>query len=100
MTRKFNLLFSFIPSSFVDQFVDIVNIAIKGVTSHYLQYMDPALLAHYTTAAANANSLLFYPSPHPFSLSAFLVAERFTNKNSGIAELRMKAQKHAAALGL
>lgn len=82
--------------------MDIVNITIEGVSSHYLQYMDPALLAaahHYTTAAAQANSFLFYPTPHPFSLSALLAAERFSSKGS-IAELRMKAQKHTAALGL
>ncbi|RWS10563.1 short stature homeobox protein-like protein [Dinothrombium tinctorium] len=83
-------------------------------TSHYLPYTaDPALLAaahHYTAAAAaaaaaHANSsstgFLFYPTAaHPFSLSALLAAERFNTKNSSIADLRLKAQKHAAALGL
>ncbi|XP_025016085.1 short stature homeobox protein-like isoform X2 [Tetranychus urticae] len=65
---------------------------------------------HYTAAAAaaaavqanSANGFLFYPThpAHPFSLSALLAAERLNNKNSSIAELRMKAQKHTAALGL
>ncbi|KAI1307246.1 Short stature homeobox protein 2 [Halotydeus destructor] len=87
------------------------------LTANYLgPYPDPALLAaahHYNTAnqaafaaAVAAHSpagagFLFYPgSGHPFSLSALLAADRLTNKNSSIADLRLKAQKHAAALGL
>ncbi|RWS30400.1 short stature homeobox protein 2-like protein [Leptotrombidium deliense] len=83
-------------------------------TTHYLPYTaDPALLAaahHYTAAAAAAAAVhgsstspgfLFYPTAaHPFSLSALFAAERFNTKNSSIADLRLKAQKHAAALGL
>ncbi|CAL1266477.1 unnamed protein product, partial [Larinioides sclopetarius] len=95
--------------------------------AHYLPYADPAFLAaaqHYAAAAAAAavantttgsgattgpassaptphHSFLFYPTPtHPFSLSALMAAERLNNKNSSIADLRLKAQKHAAALGL
>ncbi|XP_023209554.1 short stature homeobox protein 2-like [Centruroides vittatus] len=81
-------------------------------TTHYLPYADPAFLAaaqHYSAAAAAAaahaphphTSFLFYPTPtHPFSLSALMAAERLNNKNSSIADLRLKAQKHTAALGL
>ncbi|GFQ85542.1 OAR domain-containing protein [Trichonephila clavata] len=95
--------------------------------AHYLPYADPAFIAaaqHYAAAAAAAavantttggsastgptsggpaphHSFLFYPTPtHPFSLSALMAAERLNNKNSSIADLRLKAQKHAAALGL
>lgn len=99
-------------------------------TTHYPlpPYADPAFIAaaaqHYAAAAAaaaaaaggtatptaaaaaaasvtTAPSFLFYPTPtHPFSLSALMAAERLNNKNSSIADLRLKAQKHAAALGL
>lgn len=88
-------------------------------SSHsYLQYAsDPAFFAaahHYSAAAAaaaaaaavaqvtsNSSGFIFYPSPdHPLTLSALLAAERFDTKNSSIADLRMKAQKHAAALGI
>jgi hypothetical protein len=53
-------------------------------------------------AAAHANSQAFLfdpPASHPFSISALFAAERF-NKSTSIADLRLKAQKHAAALGL
>ena len=95
-------------------------------TAHYPlhPYADPTFIAaaaqHYAAAAAaaaaaaggtttataaasvtTAPSFLFYPTPtHPFSLSALMAAERLNNKNSSIADLRLKAQKHAAALGL
>ncbi|XP_013784018.1 short stature homeobox protein 2-like [Limulus polyphemus] len=83
-------------------------------TTHYLPYADPAFLAaahQYSVAAAAAAqvahgthphpSFFFYPSPtHPFSLSALMAADRLSNKNTSIADLRLKAQKHAAALGL
>ncbi|XP_074597828.1 uncharacterized protein LOC141852652 [Brevipalpus obovatus] len=82
----------------------------SGVTPHYLPYaMDPALLAaahHYTAAAAaaqasSANTFLFYPNvSHQFSLSALFAAEQLNTKSTSIAELRLKAQKHTAALGL
>ncbi|XP_066964965.1 homeobox protein aristaless-like 4 isoform X2 [Macrobrachium rosenbergii] len=45
--------------------------------------------------------LLYYPHPtYPLALSALAAAERISSKNSSIAELRMKARKHAEALGL
>ncbi|XP_013787195.1 short stature homeobox protein-like [Limulus polyphemus] len=83
-------------------------------TTHYLPYADPAFLAaahQYSVAAAAAAqvvhgtqphpSFFLYPTPtHPFSLSALLAADRLNNKNTSIADLRLKAQKHAAALGL
>ena len=67
--------------------------------------------AALAAAAAHANSpaFLFYPAAaaaaaaaasHPFSISALFAADRFNNKSTSIADLRMKAQKHAAALGL
>ncbi|KAK7078524.1 Short stature homeobox protein 2 [Halocaridina rubra] len=45
--------------------------------------------------------LLYYPHPtYPLALSALAAAERISSKNSSIAELRLKARKHAEALGL
>ncbi|XP_071532836.1 uncharacterized protein [Panulirus ornatus] len=45
--------------------------------------------------------LLYYPHPtYPLALSALAAAERVSSKNSSIAELRLKARKHAEALGL
>ncbi|XP_022256666.1 short stature homeobox protein 2-like [Limulus polyphemus] len=79
---------------------------------HYLQYPDPAFLAalqYYSTGAGSHvtqgsprphPSLFFYPSAHPFSLSALMAAERLNNKSSSIADLRLKAQKHTASLGI
>ncbi|GIY93073.1 OAR domain-containing protein [Caerostris extrusa] len=88
--------------------------------AHYLPYADPAFIAaaqHYAAAAAAAavantttgggastgptttgpaphHSFLFYPTPtHPFSLSALMAAERLNNKNSSIADLRLKSSK-------
>ncbi|XP_076324297.1 uncharacterized protein LOC143232580 [Tachypleus tridentatus] len=83
-------------------------------TTHYLPFADPTFLAaahQYSVAAAAAAqvargthhhpSFYLYPSlTHPFSLSALLAADRLNNKNTSIADLRLKAQKHAAALGL
>ncbi|CAN8021957.1 unnamed protein product [Ixodes persulcatus] len=92
--------------------------AAAAASATFLPYADPAgLLAaaqHYSAVAAAAAaaaasghpapspaSLLFYPTPtHPFGLTALMAAERLTTKNSSIADLRLKAQKHAAALGL
>ncbi|GAB6022511.1 hypothetical protein CHUAL_006618 [Chamberlinius hualienensis] len=58
----------------------------------------PPPLPHPTHPAA----MLFYPSPHyPFGLATtFTPVDRFSTKNSSIADLRLKAKKHAAALGL
>uniref|UniRef100_T1J456 Homeobox domain-containing protein n=1 Tax=Strigamia maritima TaxID=126957 RepID=T1J456_STRMM len=80
---------------------------------------DPALFTaahHFATAAAVAAAasspataaphhphpaMLFYPSPHyPLNLSTLAAVERLSTKNSSIADLRLKAKKHAAALGL
>ncbi|XP_037776913.1 short stature homeobox protein 2-like [Penaeus monodon] len=79
--------------------------------------LDPALLsaAHQYAAAAvstggssggtsnplSSPPLLYYPHPtYPLALSALAAAERISSKNSSIAELRLKARKHAEALGL
>ncbi|XP_042217362.1 short stature homeobox protein 2-like [Homarus americanus] len=68
--------------------------------------LDPAILsaAHqYAAAAVSLGSppLLYYPHPtYPLALSALAAAERVSSKNSSIAELRLKARKHAEALGL
>ncbi|XP_047474182.1 retinal homeobox protein Rx-like [Penaeus chinensis] len=79
--------------------------------------LDPALLsaAHQYAAAAVSTGgssggtgnpltsppLLYYPHPtYPLALSALAAAERISSKNSSIAELRLKARKHAEALGL
>nr|XP_053640335.1 short stature homeobox protein 2-like [Cherax quadricarinatus] len=83
--------------------------------------LDPALLsaAHQYAAAAVSLSagmtgvsssssnpltsppLLYYPHPtYPLALSALAAAERVSSKNSSIAELRLKARKHAEARGL
>lgn len=60
-----------------------------------------AALAVAAAAHATSPAFLFYPAAasHPFSISALFAAERF-NKSTSIADLRLKAQKHAAALGL
>ncbi|CAL4059629.1 unnamed protein product, partial [Meganyctiphanes norvegica] len=78
--------------------------------------LDPALIsaAHQYAAAAVSlicgssgggslisPSLLYYPHPtYPLALSALAAAERISSKTSSIAELRLKARKHAEALGL
>ncbi|CAG2122378.1 unnamed protein product [Medioppia subpectinata] len=59
-------------------------------------YLPQDLLQHYAAAVAAAQQ----PFLHPFSLSALLATERVHSKNSSIADLRLKAQKHAQALGL
>jgi hypothetical protein len=58
-----------------------------------------AAAQHPTTSS---NGFVFYPNAgHPFSISALFAAERFNqSKNTSIADLRLKAQKYAAALGL
>ena len=62
-----------------------------------------ALAAAAVHATSSANGFVFYPNGphHPFSISALFAAERFNqSKNTSIADLRLKAQKYAAALGL
>ena len=54
------------------------------------------LAAHYSAAGHPGNFLWYHPS-HPLAL---LAAERLTSKSTSIADLRLKAQQHAAALGL
>lgn len=50
---------------------------------------------------SNSSGFIFYPySDNSLTISALLAAERFNTKNSSIVDLRMKAQKHAAALGI
>ncbi|XP_014663732.1 PREDICTED: short stature homeobox protein 2-like [Priapulus caudatus] len=46
-------------------------------------------------------SMLFYPSPHySFAMPALLTESLYkANKSSSIADLRLKAKQHAAALG-
>lgn len=48
-------------------------------------------------AAINSNPGLFSMSQYPLNLAALAAAH---NKNSSIADLRLKAKKHAEALGL
>nr|XP_045606570.1 short stature homeobox protein 2-like [Procambarus clarkii] len=63
--------------------------------------LDPALLSAAHQYAAAAVSLSASPHPtYPLALSALAAAERVSSKNSSIAELRLKARKHAEALGL
>ncbi|XP_054168456.1 short stature homeobox protein 2-like [Oppia nitens] len=83
------------------------------LASHYMPYLsansDLLTAAHHYAAAvaAHASQQPFFGVPMgvshpypPFSLSALLASERLNTKNSSIADLRLKAQKHAAALGL
>ncbi|XP_063586845.1 homeobox protein aristaless-like [Penaeus indicus] len=54
-----------------------------------------------TSNPLSSPPLLYYPHPtYPLALSALAAAERISSKNSSIAELRLKARKHAEALGL
>lgn len=54
--------------------------------------------AAITANSVNAATAGLFPMPqYPLGLAAFTVAH---NKNSSIADLRMKAKKHTAALGL
>ena len=53
------------------------------------------LAAHYS--AGHPGNFLWYHPSHPLAL---LAAERLTSKSTSIADLRLKAQQHAAALGL
>lgn len=70
-----------------------------GDLSAYLaaQYSAAGNAAAAAAAAAAAGNLLWY---HPSHSLALLAAERFTSKSTSIADLRLKAQQHAAALGL
>ncbi|CAM1310794.1 SHOX2 (predicted) [Pycnogonum litorale] len=73
---------------------------------------DPILAHQYAAAAAamtaysntTSPAMVFYPSAAHFGSlalsSALNTPERLSNKNSSIADLRLKAKKHAAALGL
>ena len=81
--------------------------AAAGLTP-FLTSGSPLMAA---AAAAAANSMLLYgapPTPYGLSLQAALSSsnsqaasgESVCNKNNSIAELRMKAKKYAAALGL
>ena len=82
-------------------------------TQSFLQYKtDPVFFEaahHYSAAAAaavaqvnsNSNRFIFYPPlTHPLALSTLLAAEKLNTKNSSIVDLRLKAQKYAAALGI
>ena len=54
-----------------------------------------------SSSAPPGPPLLYYPHPsYPLALSALAAAERISNKNSSIADLRLKARKHAEALGI
>lgn len=77
---------------------------------HFRHLHDPAAMAlspHPSTAAAVAAaaalpSMLFYPTPHytvNLALAQNMSSVSAATKNSSIADLRMKAKKHAAALG-
>ncbi|XP_068083485.1 short stature homeobox protein 2-like [Anabrus simplex] len=66
---------------------------------------DPALLsaAHqYAAAAAAMQSGVFCHPQYPLGLAALAAVhqDRLHSKNSSIADLRLKAKKHAEALGL
>ncbi|KAK3927283.1 Short stature homeobox protein [Frankliniella fusca] len=68
---------------------------------------DPALLAHQYAAAAAAlgsgpGGLYQYPLGLANGLAALAAVhqDRLQSKNSSIADLRLKAKKHAEALGL
>lgn len=73
-----------------------------------LQFTALAAAAAAAAAQTTPPGFLFYPSPaHPFSISALFASDRLhnssntnlsSNKNTSIADLRIKAQKHAAAL--
>ncbi len=52
------------------------------------------------TTAAAAAPLLFYPPPPYFMNFGLTESALAPNKNSSIADLRLKAKQHAAALGL
>jgi short stature homeobox protein len=51
-------------------------------------------------APVSLPSMLFYPTPHYAVNLALAQGNLAANKNSSIADLRLKAKKHAAALGL
>lgn len=55
-----------------------------------------SLLSQYA-AAINSTSSLFSMPQYPLNLAALAAVH---NKNSSIADLRLKAKKHAEALGL
>lgn len=60
-----------------------------------MQYAAAAVAVGGNTAAAAAASILYHPQ-YPLEIAALAVA----HKNSSIADLRLKAKKHAEALGL
>uniref|UniRef100_A0A336LU79 Homeobox protein unc-4 n=1 Tax=Culicoides sonorensis TaxID=179676 RepID=A0A336LU79_CULSO len=62
-------------------------------------HFDPTLIsaAHQYAAALTASSNGLLLPQYPLNLAAFTATQ---SKNSSIADLRMKAKKHAAALGL
>ena len=57
-------------------------------------------LSMTSAAAAAAAPLLFYPPPPYFMNFGLTDSALAPNKNSSIADLRLKAKQHAAALGL
>ncbi len=86
-----------------------MRLAFDRLHMQHLPHFDPTHTAthHQVTAAAAAAAaaaastpLLFYPPPH-YAMNFALSDSSFApNKNSSIADLRLKAKKHAAALGL
>lgn len=58
-----------------------------------------AAAAAAAAAAATAPMLFYHPPPYAMNFAA-LDSSFTSNKNSSIADLRLKAKKHAAALGL
>ena len=60
---------------------------------------DVSAAAHHALSMAPP-SMLFYPPPHYAMNLALYEASLAPNKNNSIADLRLKAKKHAAALGL
>ena len=67
---------------------------------HHPVSASAAAAAVAAAAAAATAPMLFYPPPH-YAMNLALAESSFSpNKNSSIADLRLKAKKHAAALGL
>ena len=82
-----------------------MRMAFDRIHMQHFSHLDPMTLSPHPSAAAAAAaalpSMLFYPTPH-YAVNLALahnVTSVTASKNSSIADLRMKAKKHAATLG-
>ena len=73
---------------------------VSGVTSLSAVTSPLSMTSAAAAAAAASTPLLFYPPPPYFMNFGLTDSALAPNKNSSIADLRLKAKQHAAALGL